>query len=65
MIEKLECDMAMAVKKGLLPCEKKCLQCHACIKKDLNGQREHVNFINKEYEKYYSYKKKGKKEIGG
>lgn len=39
---KTECDTAMARKRGLLPCNHKCIDCHACIVTLVGGDREHV-----------------------
>ena len=35
------CDEPMARSKGLLPCDKNCKQCHACIEVLANGERRH------------------------
>lgn len=42
-IVKRECDIPMAKKKGLFPCNKKCEKCHACIETTISGERQHVN----------------------
>lgn len=38
-----ECDEAMAIKKGFLPCDRKCKTCLACIEILDSGDRQHVN----------------------
>ena len=38
---KRTCDEPMARSKGLLPCDKNCKQCHACIEVLANGERRH------------------------
>ena len=38
---KRTCDEPMARSKGLLPCEKNCKQCYACIEVLANGERRH------------------------
>lgn len=45
IIKSRECDVAMADKKGLLPCAGGvlCFNCVACIEKDTHGNREHHN----------------------
>ncbi|MEY8366827.1 hypothetical protein AALA22_14415 [Anaerovoracaceae bacterium 41-7] len=40
-IKKIECDEAMARKKGYIPCGKQCRTCHAAIITDLSGDRAH------------------------
>lgn len=40
-IVRRECDKAMANKKGLLPCEKKCKTCIAAIEVHADGERNH------------------------
>ena len=44
-IKDIECDVAMAGKKGLFPCDNLCRECIAGIKKDENGNREHVDLV--------------------
>lgn len=44
-IKDIECDAAMAGKKGLFPCDNLCRECIAGIKKDENGNREHVDLV--------------------
>ncbi len=39
---KYECDIAMARAKKLLPCDNKCLNCHACVVTLTSGEREHI-----------------------
>lgn len=43
-IIKRECDEPMAKKKGYLPCEGRCKECHACIETLGTGERRHVTF---------------------
>lgn len=38
----IECDRAMAEKKRMFPCNKRCSECIAGIKTDEDGYREHV-----------------------
>lgn len=38
---KRTCDEPMARSKGLLPCDKNCKQCQACIEVLANGERRH------------------------
>lgn len=38
---KRTCDEPMARSKGLLPCDKNCKQCHACIEWLSSGDRRH------------------------
>ena len=38
-----ECDEPMARSKGLLPCEKNCKNCMACIEITESGERQHCN----------------------
>ena len=40
-VTKRICDEPMARHKGLLPCEKNCNKCHACIEVLANGERRH------------------------
>lgn len=40
-VVKRTCDEPMAKSKGLLPCDKNCKQCHACIEVLENGERRH------------------------
>ena len=42
MIKKIRCDVPMARSKGLLPCNKHCLSCVACIAMDEDGREEHI-----------------------
>ena len=44
IVVRRECDEAMARSKQLLPCDKNCKKCCACIEIDLEGNREHANF---------------------
>lgn len=44
-IKGIECDAAMADKKGLFPCDNLCRECIAGIKKDENGNREHMDLV--------------------
>lgn len=44
-IKDIECDAAMAGKKGLFPCDSLCRECIAGIKRDENGNREHMNLV--------------------
>ena len=44
-IRDIECDVAMAGKKGLFPCDNMCRECIAGIKKDENGNRELVDIV--------------------
>ena len=48
-IKDIECDAAMAGKKGLFPCDSLCRECIAGIKKDENGNREHVDIVRGKY----------------
>lgn len=41
-----ECDEPMARSKGLLPCEKDCKNCMACIEIVETGERQHCNRHN-------------------
>ena len=41
----IECDAATAGKKGLFPCDSLCRECIAGIKRDENGNREHMNLV--------------------
>ena len=41
-----ECDEPMARSKGLLPCEKDCKNCMACIEIIETGERQHCNRHN-------------------
>ena len=41
-----ECDEPMAMSKGLLPCEKDCKNCMACIEIIETGERQHCNRHN-------------------
>ena len=41
-IVKRECDVPMASKKGLLPCDKQCKGCIACIEWNEEGERQHT-----------------------
>lgn len=36
------CDRAMARSKHLLPCDRNCLECVACIAKDMYAQEWHL-----------------------
>ena len=40
-IIKRDCDEPMARKKNLLPCDKDCSNCMACIETMNNGERRH------------------------
>ena len=42
MIISIRCDEPMAKKKGLLPCNKRCRTCVACIRRNEYGQEGHV-----------------------
>lgn len=44
-IKDIECDAAMAGKKGLFPCDSLCRECIAGIKRDENANREHMNLV--------------------
>ena len=35
------CDKPMAEKKGYLPCDERCRQCHACIEVTKGGDKRH------------------------
>lgn len=41
MIVRRECDVPMARSKGLLPCDKDCKNCMACIETTNTGERRH------------------------
>lgn len=44
MIVSTRCDRPMAVSKRLLPCNKHCRTCVACIIRDESGEERHVHF---------------------
>lgn len=44
---KTECDVAMAKKRKLLPCDNNCKSCFACIIINDSGDREHVDMMSK------------------
>lgn len=42
-VVKRECDVAMARKKGYLPCQQQCKNCHACIETLNTDERRHFS----------------------
>lgn len=47
MKKRLECDISMASKKGYIPCNNNCSACHAAIKINKDGNREHLTKTKK------------------
>lgn len=41
MVVKRECDLPMARSKNLLPCDRECKECMACIETTDTGERRH------------------------
>lgn len=41
-VRKTECDVPMARSKRLLPCDKDCMHCIACIVMNGDGERGHI-----------------------
>lgn len=45
MVVKRECDLPMARSKNLLPCDRECKECMACIETTDTGERRHCTHL--------------------